>query len=107
MSGLRDAENPFEHYVYRIYDKSGQLLYIGCSMEPEHRMEWHRVPCYSKAPYAFGLAEAFDHFTVSEPYPDKSAARAAERAAIADEAPLFNIQHQRKYAADLPKYPAA
>jgi predicted GIY-YIG superfamily endonuclease len=37
----RSATAP--HYLYRCYDDTGLLVYIGCSSDPARRMEQHRA----------------------------------------------------------------
>lgn len=38
------VRNPLlrEHFVYRVYDKAGRLIYIGCSRRPEKRLKEHK-----------------------------------------------------------------
>lgn len=79
MSGVRDADDPRENFVYRLYNDDGDLLYIGCTDDVESRLMLHHVGGYSRV--------------VSQAYPTRVLARAAERAAIATEAPLLNKQH--------------
>lgn len=31
-----------EHFVYRAYDASGVLLYVGMTLNPSNRFAWHR-----------------------------------------------------------------
>lgn len=75
----RDDEDQREHSVYRLYNDSGDLLYIGCARDVEQRLMLHHV---------FGYT-----LCAIEEYPNKASARAAERAAIKAEAPLLNKQH--------------
>lgn len=81
------------HFVYRIYDNTGQLLYIGCARDVDYRIEMHKatttLPCWADIRYRYG------HHTAEE-FPTLAAARAAERAAIKAEAPLHNRQHNPK-----------
>lgn len=81
------------HYVYRIFDKDGRLLYIGCTEQVDQRIYMHRAT-YTLA-CAWEIHEWYDHHT-SEELPTLAAARAAERAAIKAEAPLLNRQHNPK-----------
>lgn len=73
--------NASEHYVYRAWDESGLLLYIGCSVNVERRMGGHR----STSTWA-RFAESI---TVDGPYPTKAEGRAAEHAAIESEGSFF------------------
>lgn len=38
---MRDP-NVENHYVYRLYTKSGVLMYVGCSKQPPVRIKQHR-----------------------------------------------------------------
>lgn len=89
----RDAEDTTPHYVYRCYDAADQLLYIGCCRDVESRIYMHLVTC--TMPGWGEMRRRYARHT-SERYPNKKAARAAERQAIHDEAPLLNRQHNPK-----------
>lgn len=67
--------------LYRYYD-NGELLYVGISREPVQRMRAHSktAPWWERANHA-----TFEHFETRE------AVQVAERAAIRDEKPLFNV----------------
>lgn len=74
------------HDVYRIYDASGALLYVGASINafarvPQHKAEhqpwWHDA----------------HHFSVVR-YADKPTARYFEALAIRDEFPAWNRQRE-------------
>jgi predicted GIY-YIG superfamily endonuclease len=67
--------------VYRLYDAAGTLLYIGSAYDPGDRWDEHR-----KKPWAAAVAERTERW-----YPDRSAAYAAETAAIKSEMPRHNI----------------
>lgn len=84
-----DEECTRPHYLYRIYGPDDVLLYIGVAEDVDARIYMHR---------ATGLFE-IQHLYVrhtSERFPNKLEVRAAERASIAAEAPLFNKQHNPK-----------
>lgn len=78
------------HYVYRCYDKAGQLLYIGCTEDVEARMQVHRSSWHN--PASAYLSLHMDRYEVEE-IVGRTAARKAERAAIKAEAPLLNVHH--------------
>lgn len=94
-----------EHFIYRCYDADGRLLYIGCSNDVTTRMELHRsafnnrlrnlgrVPATSVE-----LIARMARYEVSEPIKGRTAARAAEKAAIQAERPLLNVVHNRRSA---------
>lgn len=69
--------------VYRVFDVSGVLLYVGCSTYPHARMYEHRsmAPWYPRAA----------RFTVHR-YRNRYAALLAEAVAIIEERPTENRQ---------------
>lgn len=74
------------HILYRFFDMSDQLLYVGITNHISHRMSQHENDKHwwdevSKA--------TFQH------YPDRVSLDSAERRAIALEKPLYNIQHAK------------
>lgn len=79
------------HYVYRCYDADGDLIYIGCAANVKRRMTSHRA---SRAKASRLLAAFVVRVEVSEPFPTKAEALAAEREAIRLERPVFNTQEQ-------------
>jgi len=68
--------------VYRLFDENGALLYVGMSSDAEARIRAHR----STSVFGWRIRST----TVSD-FPTRAAAAAAEREAIRDEAPLFNV----------------
>jgi predicted GIY-YIG superfamily endonuclease len=86
------------HFVYRLRDKAGRLLYVG--------MTWNlKVRMYEHARYGaawFGAVET----TEIEEFPDWGTARYAEREAIENERPAINfmdaVEHDEWKAAGLP-----
>lgn len=71
------------HWVYRIYDTEGVLLYIGCTNSPVSRISGHR---HSQT---WGDQIAHVRYTV---FPNRRKALDVERAAIWYENPLHNIR---------------
>jgi hypothetical protein len=77
--------------LYRFYDSSDVLLYVGISMTPWERFRQHRhdKPWWD------------DIVTIrKEEYPSRDAVKDAERCAIVAERPLHNIQHNRRSFVD-------
>lgn len=108
MSARRvdDAANHFRdyertHYLYRCYDADDVLLYIGCTMDVGSRMMVHASSWQNPAS-AF-LNFHMTRYEVSAPIKGRIAARKAERAAIAAEAPLLNVHHNK--GCGLPRVP--
>jgi hypothetical protein len=86
VTGARDnlsANKAEAHAVYRMFDTDGCLLYVGISLSVAHRMSRHRR---EKQWWSDIAKIELTH------YLDHDSARAAERDAIQDEAPLYNIQ---------------
>lgn len=76
-----------EHCVYRWYDATGRLLYIGCTVDLAGRMRVHRSKGSDWVPLAA-------HVEV-ESHPTRTAGYAAEKAAILEEQPIYN-HHLRR-----------
>lgn len=70
------------HFVYRVYDEFGLLLYVGCTKGPEARYKQHRG---DKAPWLPYMATA----RLEGPYV-KANGFAQEKSVIATEEPYFN-----------------
>lgn len=70
--------------VYRLFDASGELLYVGMSWNPSWRWVYHRrtKDWWPEVAHAEVIL-----------YPDELAARKAETACIKSESPRYNI-HQ-------------
>ena len=71
-------------YLYRVFDDHGGLLYIGVSDAPMRRFGQH----HRTAPWADQVAQI-----LVEPFETRSEAEEAERIAIADERPAYNVVH--------------
>jgi excinuclease UvrABC nuclease subunit len=71
------------NYVYRCYDTSGVLLYVGCTANLPHRLATHANASFWAPDVAKVKAKV---------YPNAFAARRAEADAIRSEAPRFNVQ---------------
>jgi predicted GIY-YIG superfamily endonuclease len=82
------------HYLYRCFDADDFLIYIGCTVDVRKRLQLHRCSTTVKA--SRWLTACMARHIVSEPYPSRVAALAAEAAAIAAEQPIFNSQERRE-----------
>lgn len=71
------------HFVYRLRDEDGHLLYVGCTKNVALRMKQ-----WSTSLHEWTYCVRSVHVT---PYPNRLTARAAESAAIKDEHPLWNV----------------
>lgn len=67
--------------VYRLYDTDGDLLYVGMTVNPLGRIPAHRRKLWGSE---------IDHQTL-EWFPNREAAKAAERSAIHHEQPAHNL----------------
>jgi excinuclease UvrABC nuclease subunit len=82
----RILEKPcFKHHLYRHYDKSGVLLYVGISLSAFNRLRQHKRNAHWFNDISFVKVEGFE---------TKIAAESAERFAIKTENPLYNIHHK-------------
>lgn len=77
--------------LYRVYDASGSLLYVGIAMNVFDRMRDHQ---HGSAWWEFA-----DTGTV-ERYPRRYDAQRAESRAIRTELPRFNVRLERPYGND-------
>jgi predicted GIY-YIG superfamily endonuclease len=69
------------HAVYRAYDADNNLLYVGCSVNPDRRLKDHvRTPWYPRMTRC-----------AVEWHPNFDIGRSVERVAIETEEPLFNV----------------
>ena len=82
----REVLASLRHYVYRLYDADDRLLYVGCTRRFAKRLQEHMRDKE--------WAAQIDRWTISDPYPNRDEARAAEAAAIRDEAPRHNRVHR-------------
>lgn len=93
MSSHVDAERKVRTSVYRIFDREGRLLYVGCAENVTNRIYMH-LNTMTMADWG-AIRFGYDRHEAVE-YRTRLAARAAERKAIHDEAPWFNRQHNPK-----------
>lgn len=90
---LRTEGQP--HWVYRHYDASDRLIYVGCSGAPKTRNEQHRATTW------WFDQVARSRYTV---YPNREYALEMERQAIAAENPKWNIRHRDRALWDADDY---
>lgn len=88
------AEKPCT--LYRYFDASGNLLYVGISLNAITRASQHRTAPW----YRLYSSSTAQHFA------SRAEAAAAEVAAIQTERPIFNVQHVVKAAQKKSKKPA-
>ncbi|QDF19777.1 G-I-Y Y-I-G endonuclease [Mycobacterium phage LilSpotty] len=70
------------HYVYRVFDRDGRLIYVGCTKNLFGRLRSHEINSW----WAYQAARV-----TSKVYPDKRSGRDAECAAIRSERPRWNL----------------
>lgn len=73
------------HYVYRHYNAAGELLYVGCTVDPRARATSH-----GQGSWWIGQSASF-RLTI---YPNRLHALRVERHTIRTERPLWNVRHQ-------------
>lgn len=74
------------HYVYRVFDAEGRLLYVGCTVNPLRRARAHR-----RSDWFMKAAT----FTLLGPFVGRNArtrAMTAEARIIRDEVPVVNVK---------------
>lgn len=73
------------HALYRMYDQAGQLLYVGITLDVATRFANHR----GDKPWWTSVATIkLEHFA------DRASVLAAERRAIQQERPAYNVVHR-------------
>lgn len=73
--------------VYRWFDRRGRLLYVGVAYDPAARWVQHQASGAVWVPYAASCSVEW--------FPSRSLALAAERRAIWEERPIFNVAGAR------------
>lgn len=76
-----------EHFVYRTYGSQGELLYIGCSVDPVKRIGEHKATSR--------WAAIAVRYTLSGPY-NYETARLVEYEAIESERSIYNYSSERR-----------
>jgi excinuclease UvrABC nuclease subunit len=77
------------HWLYRMFNDAGELLYIGVTVNPKTRMSQWRTRSNANAGW-FRSVVRIDW----QQYANWTAVTRAEREAIADEQPRFNTLHR-------------
>lgn len=86
LVAARRAKFTTRHALYRFYDLTGRLLYIGITSSPRLRFEQHKA----LKPWWADVAVREVTF-----YPTRELLESAEIKAIRRERPLYNIIHNR------------
>ena len=86
MSSVAESLSDRQHALYRFFDGRGVLLYVGITCHPSRRWERHR-----ERPWWTEVARI-----EVESLPDRASALAAERRAIIDGAPRYNVKMNRR-----------
>lgn len=76
--------NERPHVLYRFFDAGGDLLYVGVTNDPGRRWSRHA----SDKPWW----NEVDRIEIDR-YPDRTSVLAAERKAVQDERPRYNVVH--------------
>ena len=90
VAGDEDFEGSKAFHLYRHFDAAGTLLYVGVSISALNRLMGHK----EKAHWYWTIAR----MDVAN-YETRQASLDAERRAIVEEKPLFNITHNKREAA--------
>lgn len=87
---IAEIQNPADrkHFVYRVFDVNGDLLYVGCSNNPWRRWNEHRTdrPLMTSQAHRFKLAGPYSYHT----------ARRLEREALTTENPRYGMTPTRR-----------
>ena len=77
------------HYLYRLYNKAGHLLYVGVTDNVFRRWKEHSrtKPWWSQV-----------HKFTQDWYPNRASVEAAERRAIQTENPVYNVTHSKNFS---------
>lgn len=81
------------HWVYRCFDSSARLVYVGCTADIDKRLQEHA----DKAWWAPQVK-----WVEIERHIDRAAGREAERLAVVQEHPRWNIEYKRGRLDELP-----
>lgn len=83
------------HWLYRMYDADGVLLYIGQTSNPVGRFTaWLGRACTNRRPWVLTVTRVD-----WRRYPNHDAVVAAEKLAIETERPIHNRDHQPRRVA--------
>lgn len=81
-----------ERAVYRLYDLRGRLMYVGCSMDPRHRLYCDHI----NKPWGPRIARMEVDW-----YADRPTALKVERALIEEHEPPHNTNYTRRVDDDI------
>jgi len=79
------------HYVYRFLNADGRLIYVGCTYNTDKRFAFHKANMW--------WADQVDRIKIKV-YPNKALAREAEKWAIRNENPRWNILGKFAYMSE-------
>lgn len=83
---MTDVVDARAHILYRMYDRTDQLLYIGITVDARARWEAHAE---EKTWWPDVATIRLEHFA------DRESVERAERRAIQNEHPRYNVVHRR------------
>lgn len=78
------TESDAVHYVYRMFDKNGVALYVGCTSKPDQRYGQH-------VSARMRIIQQVDRYQVTT-HRGRTAGRSAEKAEIQRLEPLYNAE---------------
>lgn len=82
------------YWLYRCYDKTDQLVYVGISHDAHARLRGHSYRSWWAADVEYVELEEIQ---------GKTAALEAEKVAVRTEHPRWNVQHRRGHLEGMPK----
>lgn len=91
-----DVDRAQPHWLYRLFDAEGALLYVGQTRAPAQRFRLWFSRATSSHRYGWFNAATL---VVWQRYPDWWAVTAAEKSAIETERPIHNRDHQPRRVA--------
>ena len=103
MSHISDRDDMRPHSVYVIFDRDDRILYVGCALDVQSRINFHLEPS-SQSVASHVIRSRMWRWTERE-FPTKAEAREAERRLIREHMPLLNKQHNPRYRKNVRELP--
>ena len=85
-------------WVYAIHDDAGQIVYIGATEDLDERITAHRCDCVYQRDLRAWIRENAHTFSSLSQHQTKRAMLDAERQAIEQHKPRFNVRYHTMHA---------